>query len=218
MYNPFKFLGHEQGLYNICGPAKFVVIDIDYTSTDIHSRLAELQLEDLECILGTTSDTQNLFKYRVLLPLDREVNSKEYRRLVIGIRTLGLITDLDNASERPSQKFYSYANSIVVSSHGQPLVVDDYLLPEEEKEVRQLDSSLDLTEILTEFQSYSTAISGNRTRYLLSAAFNLVERGADDKLIEQVILHLNRSFLVPKDTDSVYRRVINFIKSRRKYL
>ena len=218
MYSPFGYLGMEQGLCNICTKAQFIVLDVDYTSTNIHDRLLQLADEGLECILGTTSDTQNLFKYRILIPLDREVTHQEYRRLVAGVRELGLVSDLDRASEKPSQKFYSYAGSIVVFNKGSPLVVDDYILPESEVVKSELGCSLELHELLVEFQSYTTASPGNRTRYLLSAAFKLIELGADDTLLEQTILHLNRSFLIPKDNNSIYRRVINFVKTRRKFL
>ena len=218
IYSPFPYLGYEQGLLNICGEANFVVLDVDYTAMSIYQQLAHLQAEELECILGTTSDPTNLFKYRVLLPLNRPVTHQEYRRLVMGISSYGLIPDLDRASEKPAQKFYSYANSLVVDSRGHQLIVDDYLVPEKELRVAQLDHTIELAEVLAEFQSYSRAIKGSRTRSLLSAAFKLVERGASDQLLEQVILHLNNSFLVPKDINSVYRRVIDFIKARRKYL
>ena len=218
IYSPFAYLGMEQGMYNICSKATFVVLDVDYTSTSIHDRLTQLSDEGLECILGTTSDPSNMYKYRVLLPLDRPVTPQEYRRLVAGIRVLNLIPELDRASEKPSQKFYAYANSTVLHNYGQPLVVNDYLLPQMECKQTTLGCSFELHELLNEFSTYSTAPPGSRTRYLLSAAFNLVERGVDNKLLEQVILHINNSFLIPKDTKSVYRRVIDFIKTRRKYL
>ena len=216
MYSPFAYLGMEQGMLNICSEASFVIIDVDYTSTNIHDRLTQLSDEGLECILGTTSDPSNMLKYRILLPLDRSVTPQEYRRVVAGIREFGLISDLDRASEKPSQKFYAYANSLVLHNSGNPLIVADYLLPVSECSQPDFSCSLELHEILSEFSTYSTAPPGSRTRYLLSAAFNLVERGADHKLLEQVILHLNQSFLIPKDIDSVYRRVINFIKTLRK--
>lgn len=218
MYSPFGYIGMEQGLYNICSPAKFVVIDVDHTSTNIHDRLLHLADEELECILGTTSNPDDLFKYRVLIPLDRGVTAREYRRLVAGIRVHNLIPDLDRASEKPSQKFYSYEGSTVVFNKGSPLIVDDYILPEEEIKQSELDHSLDLQDLLNEFSNISTAPPGSRTRYLLAVAFKLLDRGADDKLLEQVILHLNNSFLIPKDTNSVYRRVISFVKQRRNYL
>ena len=218
MYSPFGYLGYEQGLYNICTNAKFIVLDVDYTATDMHKRLSELADEGLECILGTTSDTDNLLKYRVLIPLNREVTHHEYRRLVTGVRENGLISDMDKASQKPSQKFYSYAGSIVIYNKGLPLVVDNYILPETEVVTNELTCSLELHELLAELNSYTTATPGSRTRYLLSAGFKLVQLGADDKLLEQVILHLNNSFLIPKRQEEVYRRVINFIKQRRKFL
>ena len=218
MYNPFGYLGMEQGLFNICSNANFIVLDVDYTATSIHDRLTQLTNEGLECILGTTSDPTNLFKYRILLPIDRPVNANEYRRLVVGIRELGLVADLDRASEKPSQKFYAYTNSTVLYNQGTPLVVADYLLPVSECSQPQLCCSLELCDILTSFKSYSIAPPGKRTKYLLSAAYTLIQEGADDTLWEQAILHINESFIIPKDIDSVYRRVINFIKTRRKYL
>ena len=218
MYSPFAYIGMEQGMFNICSEASFVIIDVDYTSTNIHDRLTQLSDEGLECILGTTSDPNNMLKYRVLLPLDQPVTPQEYRRVVAGIREFGLISDLDRASEKPSQKFYAYANSTVLYNSGDPLAVKDYLVPESKVAQVELNCPLELHQLLDEFSTYSIAPPGSRTRYLLSEAFNLVERGADNKLLEQVILHINNSFLIPKDNNSVYRRVINFIKTRRKYL
>jgi len=217
IYSPFAYLGMEQGMFNICSEASFVIIDVDYTSTSIHDRLTQLSDEGLECILGTTSDPNNILKYRVLLPLDRSVTPQEYRRVVAGIREFGLIPDLDRASEKPSQKFYAYANSTVLYSSGNPLVVKDYLVPELEYKQPQLTCSLELCDVLTRFSSYATAPPGKRTRYLLSAAYTLIQEGADDVLWEQVILHINKSFIIPKDINSVYRRVINFIKTQRKH-
>ena len=217
MYNPFGYLGMEQGYTNICSEANFVVLDVDYTATSIHDRLTQLSNEGLECILGTTSDPSNLFKYRILLPLDRSVTPAEYRRLVKGIREFGLVTDLDRASEKPSQKFYAYVNSTVIYNKGYQLVVDDYLSTECKCTLQPLNCPMELHAVLNELSSYSTAPPGKRTKYLLSAAFTLLEQGADDRLIEQAILHLNNMFLIPKDQNSVYRRVINFVKTKRSH-
>ena len=205
----------EQRYTNICSKATFVVLDVDYTAISLHDRIAQLADEQLECILGTTSDPNNFFKYRILMPLDRPVTPAEYRRLVKGISAFGLVTDLDRASEKPSQKFYAYAESTVLHNAGKSLIVDDYLTAECECLVHSLNCPLELHAILNELSSYSTAPPGKRTKYLLSAAFKLIEQGASDQLLEQAILHLNQSFLVPKDIDSVYRRVINFVKTKR---
>ena len=216
MYSPFSYLGHHRLTANICSEASFVVIDVDSTSISITERLQQLVDEGLQCILGTTSSKQNLTKYRVLLPLASTVTANEYRRLVKGIQANGLIADMDMASAKPAQAFYSYADSFVVSDlSGYPLIVEDYILPPPQPGERIVDEAIELAELLEEVKFYPYATKGSRTRALLSAGFQLLDLGASDKQLEQALIQFNRRLLVPKDTDSLYRRVINFIKSRR---
>ena len=216
MYSPFGYLGHHKLTANICHDASFVVIDVDHTSTDIYERLNQLVDEGLQCILGTTSSKQNLTKYRVLLPLSNSVTADEYRRLVKGIQANGLIADMDMASAKPAQAFYSYADSLVLSDlTGDPLIVEDYILPPPKPGEMIVDKHIDLSELLQIIKFYPYATKGGRTRALLAAGFQLLELGASDKQLEQALIHFNRTLLTPKDTNSLYRRVINFIKSRR---
>ena len=217
IYSPWNYLGYEQGTANICSLTQFVVIDVDSTSTLMHDRLQELIAEDLTCIIGTTSDTENLFKYRILLPLDRPVTAYEYRLLVIGIATNGLIFDMDPVSSRPAQKMYSYINSQVIHNfNGKPLVVDDFIADPQQPEHRALEPTADVSDILHEFDSYQTATKGNRTKCLLHAAYRCLDYGLTDSQLEAVITYVNSRFLIPKDTYSVQRRVLQFIKSQRK--
>ena len=216
MYSPFGYLGHHKLTTNICYDANFVVIDVDHTSTTIHERLNQLVDEGLQCILGTTSSKQNLTKYRVLLPLTTTVTADEYRRLVKGIQANGLIADMDMVSAKPAQAFYAYADSLVLANFtGHPLIVEDYILPPPEPGDRSTELNLDLADLLDEVKFYPYAVKGSRTRALLSAGFQLIDLGASDQQLEQALIHFNRTLLVPKDINSLYRRVINFIKSRR---
>lgn len=217
MYSPWNYLGYEQGTRNICSEAQFVVIDVDSTSTLIHQRLAELQAEDLQCIIGTTSDPDNLFKYRIVLSLDRPVTPYEYRLLVQGLVVNQLITDMDPVSSRPAQKFYSYAGSLVINHlSGQPLAVDDYIIDPQQPEHRALDPTADVTEILHEFDSYRAATQGKRTKCLIHAAFKCLDYGLTQPQLERVVTYVNSTFLIPKDTESLHRRVFNFIKTQRR--
>ena len=216
MYSPFAYLGHHRLTSNICSNAAFVVIDVDHTSTTITERFDQLIDEGLQCIIGTTQSKQDLTKYRVLLPLETPVNSDEYRRLVKGIQVNGLITDMDMASAKPAQAFYAYADSLVLSNFlGHPLIVEDYILPPPAPNERIIDDSIDLSELLEQVKFYPYASKGSRTRALLSTGFSLLELGASDAQLEQALIHFNSTLLVPKDIDSLHRRVINFIKSRR---
>jgi len=216
IYSPFAYLGHHRLTQNICSNADFIVIDVDSTPIDIYQRLQQLTDEGLICIIGTTSSKHILTKYRVLLPLSRSVTAEEYRRLVHGVQVNGLISDMDLASAKPAQAFYSYKDSLVVANFtGTTLSVEDYILPPRTPEERTLDPSIDLSDIIASVDFYRYATKGGRTRSLLSAGFRVLDLGASDEQLEQAILYFNSQLLIPKDIDSVYRRVINFIKSRR---
>ena len=217
MFSPFNYIGYEQGTLNICSDAQFVVIDVDSTSISIHDRLTQLVEEDLQCILATTSDTNNLYKYRVLIPLNRPVNSTEYRSVVTGIRVNGLIPDMDTSSSRPAQKFYSYFNSLVLSDFTKsPLIVEDYLVDLALPEYRATSPTADISELLHEFNSYQYATKGKRTKSLLSAAYKAMEMGLSHSQVEQVVNYVNSLFLIPKPHAEIKRRVLDFIKQQRK--
>lgn len=216
IYSPWNYLGYEQGTANICSQANFVVIDVDSTSISIDERLDQLVSEGLQCIIATTSDPHNFNKYRILLPISKPVSPFEFRLLVRGIHINGLITDMDPVSSRPAQKYYSYAGSTVLFDlSGEPLSVNDYMADPQEPEHRALDPSADVSDILHEFDSYSTATKGGRTKCLLHAAYRCLDMGLTNSQLELVINYVNGRFLIPKDKYSVQRRVLNFIKSQR---
>lgn len=219
IFSPWNYIGYEQNLNNICSDAQFVVIDVDYTSIPLNQRLSELQAEGLQCIIATTSDSTNWYKYRVLIPLNRPVTPYEYRLLVKGIQANGLIPDMDLASAKPSQKFYSYADSVIVFDFtGSALSVDDYMLDPQTSELRLLDPSADVADILHEFDSYRYATKGRRTKNLLHAAYKCLEYGLTDSQLEQVVNYVNSRFLIPKPPDEVHRRVLQFIKQQRRHI
>jgi hypothetical protein len=219
IFSPWNYIGYTQLTANICSEALFVVIDVDHTSVSIAERLAELMAEDLQCIIASTSDSDNIYKYRVLIPLNRPVTPYEYRLLVTGIQSNGLIPDMDPVSSRPAQKYYSYANSQIVSNFiGSTLVVDDYIVDPQSSSLRLLEPSADVTDILHEFDSYQSATKGRRTRNLLHAAYKCLDYGLTDEQLERVINYVNSRFLIPKSQDEIQRRVIQFIKSQRKYI
>lgn len=216
MLSPFNYIGYTQNTLNICSQALFVIIDVDCTSLSIHDRLAQLADEGLQFIIATTSDSANLYRYRVLIPLDRGIGPEEYRAVVTGLRVNGLIPDMDTASAKPAQKFYSYLNSIILHNYeGSPLVVDDYLVDISIPEYRINSPTEDVTHLLHEFDSYRFATKGNRTKSLFSAAYKAMEYGLSITQVEQVVNYVNSLFIIPKPTSEVHRRVLNFIKQRK---
>ena len=216
IYSPFNFIGYQRNNQNICGTANFAIFDIDYTSISIQSCAELLEKESLNYIIATTSNKEDLYRYRVLLPLNKEVSPEEYRALIFGVKHHALLPDIDlSASAKPAGVFYSYAGSLVLFNFTEsPLVVEDYLVDLKLPEYRTTSPTADISQILHEFDSYQYAIKGKRTKSLLSAAYTAIDMGLSYEQVEQVVNYVNTLFLIPKSHADVKRRVLNFIKQR----
>lgn len=216
VFNPFNFLGFHKVTEAICSTANFVVLDVDDTTMSITERHAELLAEDLTHCLATTSDPTNMHKYRILFPLDKDVTDVEYRLIIRGIASNGLVTDMDlGASCKPAGAFYSYSGSTVLSHFsGNPLSVDDYMIEPEEVDYSSMNPQELLDNFESEFSSYRYATPGRRTKSLFSVAFKLRESGCTFDQIATGVLTVNDMFLTPKSKHDVYRRVLNKFKPK----
>jgi len=214
IYSPFNFLGYYKVTEAICSTANFVVLDVDDTTMSITERHAELLAEDLTHCLATTSDPTNMYKYRILFPLDKDVTDVEYRLVVRGIEANGLVTDMDlGASCKPAGAFYSYAGSTVLSHFsGNSLPVDDYMIEPEEVDYSSMNPQELLDNFEVEFGSYRYATPGRRTKSLFSVAFKLRESGCTYDQIATGVLTVNGMFLQPKPTVEIHRRVLSKFK------
>lgn len=210
IYSPFAFLGHRRGTENICSPTSFVVLDVDTTTVSITDRHAELLAEGLTHIVATTSDPTNMYKYRILFPLDRPVTDMEYRLLVRGIASNGLVTDMDaSASAKPGGFMFSYSGSTVLTHFsGDLLGVSDYAIEPDQVDYSGMEPAELLDSFESEFGSFALARQGNRTKSLFACAFKLREAGCSYEQISTGVLSVNSAFLVPKQTHDVYRRVL----------
>ena len=213
IYSPFNYLGYYNLYNNICSNANLIVIDVDTTDINIYDRCKLMQDEEILAILATTSDKTNVYKYRILIKLNVEVTKEEYRRLVKGIKINGLIPDMDTTSYKPSQMFFSYQDSIVLStSNSKELNVKDYILPVSEDSVSEMSGEEVELNFHIEFNTYKYARPGNRNKSLLSAGFKMKELGYSYSQIVKYINILNSSLLHPVDNNSLKRRVFKFLK------
>lgn len=216
IYSPFNFLGYKRGTENICSTTNFVVLDVDTTTVSITERHAELLAEELTHIVATTSDPTNMHKYRILFPLDKEVTDLEYRRVVRGIQSNGLVTDMDvGASVKAGGFMFSYSGSTVLTHFtGNLLSVDDYIVEEEQVDYSSMNPQELLDNFEAEFSSYRNALPGKRTKSLFSVAFKLRESGCTFDQIATGVHAVNRMFLTPKSEYDVNRRVLSKFKHK----
>lgn len=218
IYNPFNFLGYQRGTENICSDANLVVLDVDDTAISIQERYQQLSDEGLAFILATTSDVHNMHKYRILFPLDRSVDQEEYRLLVRGIVSNGLVTDMDlSASVKAGGFFFSYLDALVLTHFdGSPLGVSDYAIEPTEVEYAGMGSAELIDSFESEFRSFAaTALQGQRTKRLFAVAFRMREAGCSYEQIVTGVLAVNSMFIVSKPVSEVHRRVLSkFIKRK----
>lgn len=210
MFSPFAFEGHKRGVDTLCSEANLLVLDVDHTDISIQDKFTELVDENLNVIIATTSDSANMYKYRILLPLDRPISALEYRRLVFGVRDLGLVTDLDLVAV--SQIYYAYQGSKVLSSFsGVPLPVEDYMVdPHTVREYTITDvSATELpSDFAIEFRHFLRPYTGSRSKRLSHAAYLMTEQGYNKTQVTKGVLAINKYFLVPKSTSEIQRRVL----------
>jgi len=204
-YSPFLYYKGRRGIDYIRSSANFIVLDIDEGLTTIYEEHENLLNEDVNHIISTTSDNSVLYKYRILLPLSREVTKHEYTRVVKGLKEYGLIKNIDPASAKPSQTFYAYKNSLVLAyPEGVELNVESYILPE--RKPLQHSSFQDCSEIM---QSYRAPKQYKGNDALVSASFALLLLGTNAQEYEQCIKQLNMSWLFPMNETLLYNTIIH---------
>jgi len=216
IYSPFAFIGHRRGNEHICSTSDLAILDVDTTVVSIQQRYQQLVAEGLAFIIATTSDIYNMYKYRILFLLDRPVDQFEYRLLIHGISTNGLVTDLDmGASVKAGGFLFAYKDSLVLSNfNGSPLGVSDYAIEPEDIDYFSMDSAELMDTFEQEFRRFTKAAPGKRTRNLLATAFKLLESGCSYEQIRTGVLAVNSSMLLPKPIPEVHRRVLSKFKRK----
>lgn len=132
-YTPFKFNDGRRGKDNIGSPARFIVLDVD-ESDETYNEVAD-RLDDYRFHIATTSDKNNPYKFRVVLPLDIEVDLdrvkwKEFYAMV------GMHLDLNIDKLPQSQIFYGFSGSEIISNLDGIAVEASKIVPEIKIEVR----------------------------------------------------------------------------------
>lgn len=219
IYSPFTYDCGYRSAETIISKAQFVVIDVDDTKVSIFDRHLELIEEELTHIIATTSTTSNEYKYRVLLPISEKVTPKEYRNLVNGMIINGLMSDMDKASKKPSQPFYSYKDSTLYSYfEGTTLNVQDYSVEEvlEEFDPSELTDLSFIEKKVYLMDKYSYGNIGNRHQILVSASFTMLKLGLTQSQFVKAIQAVNKNWLEPVEVNKLHSTVINTMKHKFK--
>ena len=197
IFNPFHFkevdgVPHKRNTASIQSSTNLIVLDVDDSPVSleaIHDYLLEY-----DHLIATTSNPDNLNKFRILLPINMHLdgtNPKQYSYVVKRIAA-DLLLDIDPASAVAAQAFYGYNNSIVHQSQPGNLYdityyVTEHAAGEELKPTKQLvkprspksrkahaDKLMDNIEVIFE---YAISPESNWSFQLARASKHLLDEG-----------------------------------------
>lgn len=216
---PFEFTNGVRSNDNILGKTKWLALDIDnslITDEECHN-----QLEDINHHICRTSDSNNPYKFRLLVELDApiDVPISCWRQFLQEINAeLGINSDL----LAKSQIFYGYSSSkdtLFSNIDASPLYVKpildlvlsnvkenkDYVDVPKTKNKQLLDNPQET------FRLAYNAKQGEGSRRLICAAYYAKKLGASKEYIINLMNDINNSWLVPMNNTRFENTVINQI-------
>lgn len=126
-YSAFEFLKGKRSKENCIPICNMIIFDIDNSEVSIHE--AHNMLADMKHIVCTTSDKENIYKFRIILPFDAEIEISNliWNKLVGQIAKdflLGMQADI----LPQAQIFFAYKDSIVLMNEiGDTIKIKDYV-------------------------------------------------------------------------------------------
>ena len=124
-YNPFEFRDGIRGKENVMGTCDYLVLDVD--NTDISDTECSNYIIDYNHIICRTSDKENPYKYRVVIPTDVavDVTNEQWPHLMKKVADfLGIEIDI----LPKAQIFYGYADrEPIIELEGDDLEVSEMI-------------------------------------------------------------------------------------------
>lgn len=212
-YSPFLFNNGKRSKDNVNGKTKWIFLDVD--NSTITDEETHFLLSDINHHIARTSDSDNPFKFRVILELDMQVdvpndNWKYFIELLsndIGV----------NADILPkSQIAFSYGAETVLSvTDAEPLAVKDYLLQasqhkkvENPKNLSSQKKKQALSDTRETFSYAYEAEAGEGSRSLYKAMRHALDLGMSKEDVELLIRDINDYWTVSMDEDRLQQTLL----------
>ncbi len=207
-YAPFQFKDGKRSKENIIGGCKWVCLDIDDSS--ITDEECHFILQDINHHIARTSDSNNPFKFRILLELDAMVDIPDiqWRPFIKSIsESLSLKSDL----LPKSQIYFAYAGRTVLSVTDQlPISVKEHLLVaasvEPRKEQPKLTTSQAKALLSDELETFSYAYNaqvGERYRSLVRVVYHAHDLGANVEYTSDLVEAINQYWDEPASANAI---------------
>lgn len=209
IYCGFKFKDGIRNSGNLIRRTNLLIFDID--NSEISMSEMSNCLADIKHIICSTSDKTNIYKFRVIIPLDRYVEIDNYKNLMKLVAKDYLIgVNIDLLPE--SQIFYSYKDANVIENlDGELLNIKEYLLMVKENNIRELtpkERNALLDDSYNTFYNAYYTREGERHKKLVWAIAKAYNIGADYKFTIELIKDINNTWqnkLDEKDMEGIVK-------------
>lgn len=126
-YSAFEFLKGKRSKENCIPICNMIIFDIDNSEVTIHE--AHSMLEDMKHIVCTTSDKDNIYKFRIILPFDAEIEiSNLIWNKLVGQVAKDFLLGMQPDILPQAQIFFAYKDSIVLMNEmGDTIHIKDYV-------------------------------------------------------------------------------------------
>jgi len=215
-YSPYVFKDGIRSLEAINSTANTLVIDVDKTALDMNT-MAEI-LEEYSYVLSTTSDAENLFKYRVILHLDRHIdlNPAQWKLFYKSVSDL-LGIDYDPQINKASM-FHGYAGSKVLYNKGIKLETKSHIIkahtPMKEKPIKKAKNIVELTQQwdyrFDEFEDAYGMLYG-RTLKLYTTMRRACAMGWNEQMVEELLEEIAQLIVRPYPYSRLKKQILSQI-------
>lgn len=183
-----------------------LVFDVDSSYVNINDIHSILTIENINHHLATTSDRNNLLKYRLIIELDAryKIQNNIFKRLMNEIARTYLL-DIIKVDTLPlSQMYYGYKGSLVLSyTNGKKISLKEILVKIMSKQKvkaitkQESDEILKSDNISTEFYWAYNIPTGHRNNTLIKVINRCYDLNAKISKAKQIVDEINSNFDCP---------------------
>lgn len=116
-FSPFIYKDGKRDKEHCINRTSVLIFDVDKSTIDIDGVHQLICNQNINHHIAMTSDPNNIFKFRVILELDKEypIQERFYRKIMLLVKKKVLLDLFECDSLPMSQMFYGYANRSVLS-------------------------------------------------------------------------------------------------------
>ena len=217
IFSTFKYadvddVKQKRSTETIISTTKVIVLDVDESEQPIEQLHGFLK--EFKHLIATTSDVNNLYKYRIIIPVDVELEANDLYRCIVRKLAEKLMVKIDPASAVPAQCFYGYKDAVVFSqSEGELMSIKDLVsecasdeavsLKPVQKPMTKAAKEKSVQSILANvdrvFDYVINCGKGEGSLSLARASLHMRDQGFTEEQYTQVINYLNSKWSVPMD-------------------